>query len=155
MRIIEYLRPAAVIANLSGSTAHDVLAELCQPLAATGFHPNDLLAALLDRERLSSTGIGDGVAIPHCKVHGLSALTLGFGRSQVGIDFSALDGQPTFLFFTLFSPEQPGSKHLSALARISQILGSATFRNSVRKASDAATIYSLIEAEDTKHEGKP
>jgi len=155
MRIIDYLRPPAVIANLSGSTAHDVLAELCHPLASIGFDPNYLFEALLERERLSSTGIGEGVAIPHCKVHGLSELTLSFGRSRAGIDFGAVDGQPTFLFFTLFSPEQSGGKHLSALARISQILGCQAFRKSVLKAGDSTEIYLLIESEETKYGGKP
>ncbi len=75
MRLIEFLRPSAVIEELPGTTAQDALAELCRPLAANGLDSRRLLETLLARERLGSTGIGDGVAIPHGKVAGLPALT--------------------------------------------------------------------------------
>src|SRR5512132_2150206 len=106
MKIVEFLRPEAVIANLSGQSGPAVLAELCRPLAAT--HKVDaqrLLETLLEREKLGSTGIGEGVAIPHGKVPGLPGLLASFGRSLSGIDFRAIDGRPTHLFFTLFAPE--------------------------------------------------
>jgi PTS system nitrogen regulatory IIA component len=150
MKIIDFLRPSDVIDELYGSTAQDALAELCRPLVANGLDSQHLLETLLAREKLGSTGIGDGVAIPHGIVPGLRALRASFGRSRAGIDFSALDSKPTFLFFTLFGPEKPAGIHLTALARISQILRVPTLRESLRIAKDAAEIYQIIEGEDSK-----
>ena len=110
-----------------------------------------LLQVLLDREKLGSTGIGDGVAIPHGKVPGLPALTASFGRSRAGVDFKSIDGKPTHLFFTLFAPENSAGAHLKALARISRIFRNPAFRESIMKAKDAAEIFRLISEEDAKY----
>jgi PTS system nitrogen regulatory IIA component len=152
MKIVEFLRPDAVIANLAGQTGQAVLAELCKPLTAV--HRADgqrLLDTLLDREKLGSTGIGEGVAIPHGKVPGLPGLLASFGRSTAGVDFRAIDGRPTHLFFTLFAPENSAGTHLKALARISRIFKTAAFRESILKAASAEEIFRLIEAEDAKY----
>ncbi|HEX9401824.1 MAG TPA: PTS sugar transporter subunit IIA [Anaeromyxobacter sp.] len=152
MKIVEFLRFDAVIANLSGPTGQAVLTELCRPLAAT--HQVDaqkLVDTLLDREKLGSTGIGEGVAIPHGKVSGLPGLMASFGRSVQGIDFRAIDGRPTHLFFALFAPENSAGAHLKALARISRIFKNPGFREAILKARDADEIYRLIEAEDAKY----
>jgi PTS system nitrogen regulatory IIA component len=152
MRITEFLRPEAIIEDLGGQTAEAVLSELCNPLAATfRVDVQRLLETLVEREKLGSTGIGDGVAIPHGKVKGLSALMASFGRSRGGIDFRAIDGKPTYLFFALFAPENSSRTHLNALATISRISKNASFREAVLKAQDAAEIYKLIEAEDSKY----
>jgi len=150
MKIIEILQPSAVIDELSGSTAQGALTELCRPLAAKGLDSQRLLESLLAREKLGSTGIGDGVAIPHGRVPGLPSLSATFGRSKLGIDFSAIDEKPTFLFFTLFGPERPAGIHLAALARISQVLKAPSVREALRQAKDAAEIYQIIEAEDAR-----
>ena len=152
MKIIEFLQPAAVVDNLAGTSAAAVLAELSRPLAAS--HKVDaqrLLETLLEREKLGSTGIGDGVAIPHGKVPGLPVLMASFGRSKAGVDFKAIDGKPTYLFFTLFAPENSAGAHLKALARISRIFKNPAFRDSIMKARDAAEVYRLIETEDAKY----
>src|SRR5512140_452280 len=152
MKIVEFLRFDAVIANLSGATGSAVLAELCRPLAAA--HRVDaqkLLDTLLEREKLGSTGIGEGVAIPHGKVPGLPGLVASFGRSVAGVDFRANDGRPTHLFFTLFAPENSAGAHLKALARISRIFKNAAFRDAILKAASAEDVYRLIEAEDAKY----
>ncbi len=152
MKIVEFLRADAVIANLSGKTGPEVLAELVRPIAAA--HKVDaqrLVDTLLDREKLGSTGIGEGVAIPHGKVPGLPALVASFGRSVGGVDFRAIDGRPTHLFFTLFAPENSAGAHLKALARISRIFKNASFRDAIMKAADAGEVYRLIEAEDAKY----
>ncbi|HSN92969.1 MAG TPA: PTS sugar transporter subunit IIA [Anaeromyxobacteraceae bacterium] len=152
MKIVEFLRPDAVLASLSGQTAPAVLAELCRPLAAA--HRVDgqrLLETLLEREKLGSTGIGDGVAIPHGKVSGLPGLLASFGRHPQGVDFRAIDGKPTFLFFALFAPENSAGAHLKALARISRIFKNASFREAILRAGDALEIYQLIAAEDGKY----
>jgi PTS system nitrogen regulatory IIA component len=152
MKIVEFLRPDAVLANLSGQTAPSVLAELCRPLAAA--HRLDgqrLLDTLLEREKLGSTGIGEGVAIPHGKVAGLPGLLASFGRHPQGVDFRAIDGKPTFLFFALFAPENSAGAHLKALARISRIFKNAFFREAILRAATPEEIYRLIESEDGKY----
>src|SRR5512138_2360087 len=152
MKIVEFLRPDAILASLSGQTAQAVLAELCRPLAAS--HRADgqrLLETLLEREKLGSTGIGEGVAIPHGKVPGLPGLIAAFGRSTQGIEFRAIDGRPTHLFFTLFAPENSAGAHLKALARISRIFKNQIFRDTLLRAPGADEVYRLIEAEDAKY----
>ena len=152
MKIVEFLRPDAVLASLSGQTAPSVLAELCRPLAAA--HHVDgqrLLDTLLEREKLGSTGIGEGVAIPHGKIAGLPGLLASFGRHPQGVDFRAIDGKPTFLFFALFAPENSAGAHLKALARISRIFKNPSFRDAILKAASADEVYRLIEVEDAKY----
>jgi len=152
MKIVEFLRADAVIANLSGQTGAAVLSELCRPIAAAQrVDAQRLLDTLLDREKLGSTGIGEGVAIPHGKVQGLPGLVASFGRSVPGIDFRAIDGHPTHLFFTLFAPENSAGAHLKALARISRIFKNPAFREAILKAAGADEVYRLIEAEDAKY----
>ncbi len=152
MKIVEFLRPDAVIATLGGTTAQAALAELCRPLGASyKLEPQRLLETLLDREKLGSTGIGEGVAIPHGKVAGLPALIASFGRSQQGIDFRAIDGKPTHLFFALVAPENSAGAHLKALARISRIFKNPSFREAIMKAAGADEIFRLIEAEDGRY----
>ena len=152
MKIVEFLRPDCILDNLTGQTGPAVLAELCRPLAQA--HKVDgqrLLETLLEREKLGSTGIGEGVAIPHGKVAALPALLASFGRSQAGVDFRAIDGRPTHLFFALFAPENSAGAHLKALARISRIFKNPGFREAILKAPDAAEIFRLIETEDAKY----
>ena len=152
MKIVEFLRSDAVIANLSGQTGQAVLAELCRPLSASDrIEAPKLVETLLDREKLGSTGIGEGVAIPHGKVPGLPGLMASFGRSVAGIDFRAIDGRPTHLFFALFAPENSAGAHLKALARISRIFKNGAFREAILRAQTADEIYRLIETEDAKY----
>lgn len=152
MKIVDFLQSGAVLDDLAGTTPQAVLAELSRPCAASHHvELQRLLDTLLEREKLGSTGIGDGVAIPHGKVAVLPALTASFGRSRAGVDFKAIDGKPTFLFFTLFAPENSAGAHLKALARISRIFKNPAFREAIMKAKDAAEIYRLIETEDAKY----
>ena len=152
MKIVEFLQPAAVVDDLPGTSAQVVLGELARPLAAISkLDPQRLLDTLLEREKLGSTGIGDGVAIPHGKVAGLPAIMASFGRSKEGVNFNAIDGKPTYLFFTLFAPENSAGAHLKALARISRIFKNPAFRESIMKAGDAPEMFRLIETEDAKY----
>src|SRR5512143_3407734 len=152
MKIVEFLRPECVIHDLTGKTGPAVLGELCRPLAqAQKVDAQRLLETLLEREKLGSTGIGEGVALPHGKVAGLPALMASFGRAPEGIDFRAIDGRPTHLFFTLFAPENSAGAHLKALARISRIFKNSAFRDAIMKAQSAEEIFRLIEAEDAKY----
>lgn len=153
MKISEFLTPESVVATIGASDKHGVLAELCAPIAVA--HPDlprdRLLAVLEEREKLGSTGIGEGVAIPHGKLGGLPGLLASFGRSHDGVDFEAIDGKPTHLFFALFAPENSAGIHLKALARISRLFKNAAFRAAILEAEDAAAIYQLISEEDSKY----
>jgi len=145
----DILRPDCVVADLSGRSVASVLAELAAPVAACqNLDPKRLQESLLAREKLGSTGVGDGVAIPHSKVPGLAQVAASFGRCRDGVDFRSLDGKPTTLFVALFAPERAGAEHLQALARVSRLLKRAPFRQALLDAPDAAAIYKLIVDED-------
>jgi PTS system nitrogen regulatory IIA component len=152
MKIAEFLSPLAVNAELTARTKAEALRELSEALARA--HPDlraeRLVEVLADREKLGSTGIGEGVAIPHGKLSGLPQLLASFGVSKQGIDFDAIDGKPTHLFFTLVAPENSAGIHLKALARISRLFKSQAFREAILRAASAQDIYDLIAQEDAK-----
>jgi PTS system nitrogen regulatory IIA component len=149
VHLSDVLREDCVLAALSGTTVPSVLAELARPVAAaTGLDAASLAAALAAREKLGSTGIGEGVAVPHCKVPGLSALVAAVGRSREGVDFRSLDGKPTRIFVALFAPERSGAEHLQALARVSRLVKRPEFRKALLDAPDAAAMVRLIVEED-------
>jgi nitrogen PTS system EIIA component len=152
MKITEMLDRRAVVAELQGKTKPELLRELCHPLATlhAGLSEDRLVQILLDRERLGSTGLAEGVAIPHGKLRGADKLIASFGRSLPGVDFDALDKAPTHLFFTIFAPEASSGDHLRALARVSRMLRNPEFRGEVMKAADADAIYNLIQDADAK-----
>ena len=151
MHLADILRPDCVIADLTGGTIASVLAELARPAAAVaGVDAAALSAALAAREKLGSTGVGDGVAVPHCKAAGLPALTAVLGRSRDGVDFRAHDGKPTRIFVALLAPERAGAEHLQALARVSRILKRPEFRKALLEAPDAAAMHRLVVEEDAR-----
>jgi PTS system nitrogen regulatory IIA component len=152
MKISEFLHPDSVIGALTAKDKPGVLAELCAALSQRipGVPAQKLCEVLLDRERLSSTGIGDGVAIPHGKMPGLPSLVAAFGVSRAGVDFEAIDGKPTQLFFALLAPENSAGVHLKALARISRLFKNPAFRKAILDAVDAKAIFDLIATEDAK-----
>lgn len=130
----------------------DVLGELSRAVAAAepSLDADRLLEVLLEREALQSTGIGEGVAIPHGKIAGLERLVASFARSVKGVDFESIDGQPTHLFFLLVVPEHSGGQHLKALARISRFLRDAEFREKLLSATSLDDVFRAIEEEDAK-----
>jgi len=153
MKITDILTPEMVLPELKGNTKPDVLNELAHFLA--GKHreidPGALAGALAERERLGSTAIGDGIAIPHGKLGGISNIIGVFGRHRRGVDFDSLDGGPTFLFFLLVAPEDSASLHLKALARVSRLMKDPAFRERLSSAPDADEIFRLIKEEDARH----
>jgi nitrogen PTS system EIIA component len=153
MKITEILAPEMVLPELKGSTKDQVLKELAQGLAAKypGIKLEDLIAVLSERERLGSTAIGDGIAIPHGKLRGANKIIGTFGRHREGVDFESLDGNPTHIFFVLVAPEDSASLHLKALARVSRLLKDDAFRARLTEAADSAEIYRLIKEEDNKY----
>jgi PTS system nitrogen regulatory IIA component len=149
VRIVDFLRPDGVLPDLAGRSAPEVLAELCRPVAAQhGLDATRLLQTLLDREKLGSTSVGEGVAIPHGRLAGLPALTAVFGRAAGGVEFRAVDGKPVRLFLALFAPENAAGLYVKVLARVSRLFRSPAFREAILSAPDAAGIHRLIEVED-------
>lgn len=142
----------AVVLDLTSEAKRDVLAEMASAMAGaeTGVEAERLLEVLLERESLQSTGIGDGVAIPHGKLPGLDRLVASFARSRPGVDFDSIDGQPTHLFFLLVVPEHSGGQHLKALARISRFFRDAVFRKRLVEAGSLEDVFRAIEEEDAK-----
>ncbi|MHB1843313.1 MAG: PTS sugar transporter subunit IIA, partial [Deltaproteobacteria bacterium] len=121
MKLEDFLDRSAVCAGLTATTKEGILRELAGLVAprCPGLSADRLFETLLERERLGSTGLSGGLAIPHGRIAGLERIVGAFGRSEVGLDFGALDGQPSRLFFALFAPEKAGGDHLKALARVS------------------------------------
>lgn len=152
MKITDILVHDAVILDLASDSKPEALRELANALAQAEpeLEPEALLTVLTEREALQSTGIGDGVAIPHGKVAGLSRLVASFARSRPGVEFEAIDGQRTHLFFLLVVPEHAGGMHLKALARISRFFRDAAFRKALEEAESREDILRAIEEEDAK-----
>ncbi len=142
-----------VVPELAGRTKPDVIEELAAVVHRV--YPEidqaALVRALEDRERLNSTALGEGVAIPHGKLPGVKRVVAAFGRSRAGIDFQSLDGRPTHLFFLLVAPEDSAGAHLKALARISRLLKDASFRERLMQAPDAAALFRTIRDEDARY----
>ncbi|MBN1841150.1 MAG: PTS sugar transporter subunit IIA [Deltaproteobacteria bacterium] len=149
MRILDSLKEGAIVAELNATDKKGVLSELTASLAdASGLKQEELLRVLLERERLGSTGIGGGIAIPHGKLKPLQSMLMGFGRSRKGVDFDAMDGKPTHLFFLLLAPEDSTGGHLKMLARISRLLKNMVFKERLMNAADWRELYMVIEKED-------
>jgi PTS system nitrogen regulatory IIA component len=153
MRINGLLQLEDIIPELSSETKDLVLDELAAKVAQrhSGVDRAELLNILLERERLGSTGIGDGIAIPHGKLKRLAKPILAFGRSLKGVDFNALDGRKAQLFFLLLAPEDAVGVHLKMLARISRILKDPGVRKDLLAAPDAAAIFEVIREQDCRY----
>jgi PTS system nitrogen regulatory IIA component len=153
MKITDILTPELVVPNLQGQSKINVLGELASAMTAKHreISSEDLTAALAERERLGSTAIGDGIAIPHGKIRSVRQILGAFGRHPVGVDFESLDGRPTHLFFLLVAPEDSASLHLKALARVSRLFKNSAFRDHLLRARDAAEIFRLIVEEDSRY----
>lgn len=146
------LDPSDVIVSLASSDREGVLAEFAD--CVTKRYPealgDNLLQLLLERESLGSTGIGDGIAIPHCKSPTLKAPVLLFGRSESGVDFHAIDAKPVRLFFLLIAPEGAVGIHLKLLARISRLLKKPMVREQLIEAVSAEEIAAIVMEQDIR-----
>ena len=150
MKILDILDKECIIPELRSRTKEEVLEELTGALlnCKANLDKEALVEVLLERERLGSTGIGDGIAIPHGKVQDLDELVLSFGRSTQGIEFDSMDGRPTHLFFLLIAPENSAGIHLRALAKISRLLKSSHFRQRLLEAETEEELFEVIQEED-------
>lgn len=155
MKINEFLREKAITTSLRAADKPGVIRELVQLLVKSGdVKPSDtdrFVEILLAREALGSTGIGQGVGIPHGKSNCVTQLVGAFGISPKGVNFEALDGEPVYLFFLLVAPEDAAGPHLKALARISRLLKDKFFRDTLREAPDEKAILRILQQEDQKH----
>jgi PTS system nitrogen regulatory IIA component len=152
MKITDILTPQRIIAQIKADAKPAILRELASVVATArpGLTADAVIAVLEERERLGSTAIGDGIAIPHGKLAGIDEIMAAFGRSPAGVEFDSLDGNPTQLFFVLVAPENSASLHLKALARVSRLLKDPGFRDKLIAAPDAAQIFQLIADEDAR-----
>lgn len=149
MKILDSLQEETIISELDATDKKGVLEELTGPVAKmSGVDQEEMVRVLLERERLGSTGIGEGIAIPHGKLKSLQSLLVSFGRSQKGVDFEAIDGKPAHLFFLLMAPENSTGDHLRMLAGISRLLKDDTFRQRLMTAEDQHELYMVIADED-------
>lgn len=152
MKITDFLDAAMVIPNLKGKDKNAVLREMADWMASQdhSMEAQKLFEVLLEREKISSTAIGEGVAIPHGKMRGVRRVCGVFARSPQGVDFASLDGEPTYLFFLLIAPENSPGDHLKALARISRLLKDAGFRARLMRGKTKEEIFHTIREEDEK-----
>jgi PTS system nitrogen regulatory IIA component len=153
MKIGELMHKSLIIPNLSSKGKKDVLREMVECIAQKEAHisGSELLRILMEREELGSTGIGDGIAIPHGKVKKIDRLIVACGRSIDGVDFQSMDGKPTHIIFLLIAPENSAGVHLKALARISRLLKDGDFRKSLMEANTSGEIFEVIVHEDEKY----
>jgi len=153
LRLVDILKESSVISDIKGKTKKEILTELAGQLNASGLIKDiePVVKIIMEREALGSTGIGDGVAIPHGKMAGSGNVLCVFGRSKKGVDFDAVDGQPVHIFFLVFGPR--GFRPVcicKVLSRISKILRDPSFRKKLLKLPDAHSLYESIVEEDEK-----
>ena len=152
MKISDILKKEHVIKELNSCDKKNVLDELSGFLEDEGeiTSKENLLAALIEREKLGSTGIGENVAIPHAKTSEIDEIITVFGRSKNGVEFESLDQKPVNYIFLVIAPENSTGQHLKALARISRLFKNASLRESVLRTNEADQIYSILVDEDSK-----
>jgi PTS system nitrogen regulatory IIA component len=153
MKIVDYLTVNDVIPDMSSPSADDVLKEMSAHLQTAGKidQVDELVTILQEREKLGSTGIGNGVAIPHGRLKGLTDILLVFGRSSRGVDFEAHDDEPVHLFFLLVAPEDSAGLHLKALARISRIMKNPDCRERLIASETPEDLFQVLRDEDDRY----
>ena len=153
MKLVDILVRDACRIEMTARTKKEALKELSGALCESvdGLIATELLDMLLEREKLGTTAMGDGVAIPHARMESLGRLLGSFGRSREGVEFDSIDGEPANLFFLLVAPGQGGSAHLLTLAKLSRMLGSDEFRARLAELQTADELFAAIEEEEAKH----
>jgi nitrogen PTS system EIIA component len=145
MNISDLLAPEAVLASLKAQTKKQLLQELAvRAHARTNLPEKQIFETLNERERLGTTGVGAGIAIPHGRMAGATGITGVFARLENAIDYEAVDGQPVDLVFMLLAPENAGADHLKALARVSRLLRNQQICEKLRAAQSAEALYAIL-----------
>ena len=152
MNLLDILSKKSTVVGLEGETKEDIITELVDSLEVGEVisYRDKVLEAVLEREKIMSTGIGDGIAIPHGKSESVIKLAAALGTQRRGVDFEALDGEPAYVFFLLVSPVNVSGPHIKALARISRLLKNDDFKKRLVAASTTEEIVSVIESEEEK-----
>ena len=147
MEIVDLLAPTAVIASLKAQSKKQLLQELSEHAAPLVKLPERrIFETLIERERLGSTGMGQGIAIPHGRMTGLARITGCFARLESPVAYDAVDNQPVDLVFMLLAPDNAGADHLKALARVSRLLRNQATCEKLRAASEPEVLYALLTA---------
>lgn len=153
MKITDFLDPKAIKIGIEATDKEGILKELVDVLADVkdlGADRKAIVKALLERENLGSTGIGQGIAIPHGKTERVTGLVAVLGISRKGVNFDALDGEPVYIFFLLVAPKDTAGPHLKALAQISRLLRDNYFCELMRRCQTPEELYELIKREESK-----
>ena len=150
MRLTEILKPKNIKVPLEAKTKAEAIAELVDVLAASGdiTDPKKVLDAVMEREATRTTGIGNGLAIPHGKCNGTRDLVMAIGKAAQPIDFQAIDGRPVTIIWMLASPPDKTGPHIHALARISRLMTIDKFRHAMMQTKTAQEAYDLIVAQE-------
>ncbi len=149
MEITDLLTSERVVSSLRAPSKKQALQELSRRAAEfTGLHERTIFDVLLERERLGTTGVGSGIAIPHGKLAELDGLLGVFARLEKPVDFDAVDEQPVDLIFLLLAPESAGADHLKALARISRLLRDRAVCEKLRAATDEVSLFGVLTGEN-------
>jgi PTS system nitrogen regulatory IIA component len=145
MEINNLLGPEGVIADLKATSKKQALQDLARRAAEiSGLHERTVFDVLMEREKLGTTGVGNGIAIPHGKLPNLDRLYGLFARLSQPIDFQAIDERPVDLIFVLLAPESAGADHLKALARVSRLLRDKATRDKLRGTDNAEALYAIL-----------
>ena len=146
MKLAEILDEGNIVPDLRARDKRGVLEELTETISRQepAVDKTALVKVLVERERLGSTGIGDGVAIPHGKLNSVDHPIISFGRSKKGLDFESMDGQPAYLFFLIVAPEDSSGFHLQVLAKIAKLLKNSRFRKKLMEANTRLELYKTI-----------
>jgi PTS system nitrogen regulatory IIA component len=152
MKLIDQLVCDGCAIEMKARTKKDGLRELAESLcrAVPQVPLAELYETLLEREKLGTTALGDGIAIPHARLESVDRLLVSFGRSRDGIDFDSVDGQPTHLFFLLVAPSREGSAHLLTLARLSRFLSNTSFRAKLLAAESMDDVVRAVEEAESR-----
>lgn len=153
MTLLDILSPQSTLVGLQGETKEEIIEELVDSLeiGTVVTDRGKVLQAVIEREKIMSTGIGDGIAIPHGKSDAVTRLAAALGIHKRGVDFEALDGEPAYVFFLLVSPANVSGPHIKALARISRLLKNDDFKKRLISAASSSDLLRIIEAEEKRH----
>ncbi len=150
MRILDFLEKDSIELNLKAKNKKEAIEEIVEILKKKNaiIDKDITIESLLEREELGSTGVGQGIAIPHSKTKGVKELIGAFAISKNGVEFDALDGEPVNIFFLLLAPEGAAGVMLKALARVSNFLKKKYYRKKILEASDKEAVIQIIEEEE-------
>jgi PTS system nitrogen regulatory IIA component len=154
MKLADFIDPNAITADLASTDKPEVLAELGGALArvCSDIGSDAIARILAEREQLATTGIGNGVAIPHGKSEALQSVRAAVGISRAGVPFDAIDGKPVYIFFALLAPLASTGDHLKALARVSRLLKEQSVRARLLGANTAQDVYDIVIEADGEHD---